>query len=202
MAYGMLIDQKKCVGCQGCDVSCKAANGTPPGVFRSNVIRTNIGVYPDVERVITPMVCMQCAEPACVEACPVDATKKLDNGIITIDKTACIGCQSCIVACPYDARYYCDLSQGYFESGLTVYEEVAYTKMVDATVAKCDFCLSLAADGEDPQPACVAACVAEARIFGELDAIKSLASQEGAEPLKPEEGTVPSVFYRPNVRYL
>jgi len=169
-------------------------------VLRSNVKRETEGVYPHVVRSIIPMLCMQCANPACVAICPSGASQKLENGIVFIDKEVCLGCLACTIACPYSSRYLCDLSAGYFEEGLTVYEEVAYAKMTDNTVDKCDFCLSRAEAGEAPLPACVKACICEARIFGELEAIQKLAERDGATQLLPEEGTEPSVYYVPKNR--
>jgi len=199
MAYGMLIDLQKCVGCQACELSCKAANGTSRGIFRANVERTVTGTYPNVVRNITPKLCMHCTLAPCIDVCPTGATYKLDNGIVVVDKEKCIGDQSCIAACPYGNRYFTELDEGYFgAAGLTPYEEIAYAAtMVDQTVDKCDFCYSRAGNGEDPKPACVAACVVEARIFGEYNEIKSLAESESAVQLLPEENTEPCVFYAP-----
>lgn len=200
MAYGMLIDQEKCVGCHACATSCKAANGTPPGVTRAKVVRTTKGSYPNVEREIIPMLCMHCENAACVEVCPTGATtKREEDGIVVIDKEVCIGCKTCMTACPYNARYFCEETNGYFGDGLTEYEEVKYKNMPSDVVDKCDFCLSRTDEGKTPSPVCVAACMAGARVFGELDAIKAQASSEGGVQLVPEEGTEPAVYYVPNL---
>ena len=52
MAYGFVIDLEKCVGCHGCSVACKGANGTPPTVTRSRVDRGTEGSYPNAVRTI------------------------------------------------------------------------------------------------------------------------------------------------------
>ncbi|MBI2320483.1 MAG: 4Fe-4S ferredoxin, partial [Betaproteobacteria bacterium] len=36
--WGITVDLKRCVGCQSCTLSCKAENGTPPGVFWTWVV--------------------------------------------------------------------------------------------------------------------------------------------------------------------
>lgn len=204
MAYSMLIDLKKCVGCQACMTSCKAANGTPPKVTRSRVDRSTEGIYPDTVRNIVPMLCMQCDNPKCVAACSQGATsKRTEDGIVVVDKEKCIGCETCIQACPYGARYLIDLSVGYFGEKYTAYEEVAYADKLDKTVDKCDFCLSRTIEGETPQPVCVTACVADARVFGTVEEIEDLANQSSREAFKllEEEGTAPTVAYLPDVRY-
>ena len=77
---------------------------------------------------IVPMLCMHCENPPCVEACPTEgATYKREDGIVVVDKEKCIGCKSCIMACPYGARYYRENEDGYFGTELNEYEAVMYT---------------------------------------------------------------------------
>lgn len=204
MAYSMLIDLKKCVGCHACSTSCKGANGTPPGVLRCRVERTTEGTYPDVVRRITPIACQHCDAPACVEVCPTGAScKREEDGIVVVNKEECIGCQSCMQACPYGARYLLDLSAGYFGEKFTAFEEVAYSGKVDKTIDKCDFCLGRTAEGAVPEPACVAACVADARVFGTVEEIEALVAASGRKAVKllEEEGTAPVIVYLEDVRY-
>mgnify|MGYP000432421912 CR=1 FL=1 len=199
MAYGMLIDLKKCVGCHACAVACKEAHGTPPGITRSHVKREFEGEYPDATMHIVPMLCMHCENPPCVEACPTEgATYKREDGIVVVDKEKCIGCKSCMEACPYGARYLVQSEDGYFGSELNEYESVAYENMPKMTVDKCDFCIEHSGDGK-PDPVCVKACMAEARLFGDLDEMKKLVAERGGEAYLPEEGTEPRVFYLPTI---
>ena len=191
MTYGMLIDLKKCVGCHACAVACKEAHGTPPAVTRSHVKREFEGTYPDARKTAVPMLCMHCENPPCIEACAVEgATYKRDDGIVVVDKEKCIGCKACIAACPYGARYYCESEQGYF-GDLNEYEEVMYAAMPQGTVDKCTFCAErIDAGGNQPQ-ACVAACVAGARVFGDLDTLKKQA-EEGMAAAPTKARTPPS----------
>lgn len=198
MAYGFVIDLEKCVGCHGCSVACKAANGTPPGVTRSNVVRGTEGTYPNAVRVIRPMLCMMCENPPCVEVCPTGAsTMREEDGIVVINKEECIGCESCAKACPYGARYLVANEEGYFGGELNEYEQVAYANMPAKTMDKCDFCIEY--NGGEPNPVCVKACMAEARVFGDLDEMKKLVEERGGEPYLPDEGTSPRVFYLPTI---
>lgn len=194
MTYGMVIDLKACIGCKGCVTACKGANGTPPGVFRSKVIREMEGSYPSTKVALTPTLCMHCENAPCVEICPTGATTKLDNGIVIVDKEVCIGCESCVNVCPYEARTLCEYEDGYYGE-MTEYEVKMYENMPSHTVDKCDFCHKKVEAGE--QPACVAACMALARHFGDLDELKK--QYPGAYQLKEEEGTNPAVLYLPAV---
>jgi len=145
---------------------------------------------------IIPVLCMQCENPPCVEACAVEnATYKRDDGIVVIDKEKCIGCKACIAACPYGSRYYCENGEGYFGADLNEYEAVMYPTMPQGTVDKCTFCVErIDAGGNDPQ-ACVTACPAGARVFGDLDTLKNQAETAEGFQLLADEGTNPSVWY-------
>ena len=199
MTYGMLIDLKKCIGCHACANACKAAHGTPPGVTRSHVTREVEGTYPGARKEIVPMLCMHCENPPCVEACAVEgATFKRDDGIVVVDKEKCIGCKACIAACPYGARYFRETEDGYFGSELNAYEEVMYPTMPKGSVDKCTFCVERIDAGDGVPQACVAACLASARVFGDLDTLKKQAQEGDGYQLLPDEGTNPSVWYLPS----
>jgi len=102
--YGMVINLNRCIGCDSCAVACKQHNGTPKGVFWLKVLRREKGKYPDSWMHFQPMLCMHCQNPECVRVCPTGASHQRDDGIVAIDQDKCIGCQYCILACPYDAR--------------------------------------------------------------------------------------------------
>jgi molybdopterin-containing oxidoreductase family iron-sulfur binding subunit len=122
-----------------------------------------------------------------------------EDGIVVIDKTNCIGCKTCMAACPYGARYLIVNSTGYHESGLNEYEQTAYAKMQVGKVDKCDFCIEYSGT-DQPDPQCVKTCICEARIFGDLEEIKALSEARGGYTLYPEMGTYPKVYYLPPVQ--
>jgi phenylacetyl-CoA:acceptor oxidoreductase 27-kDa subunit len=103
--WAMVADLNRCVGCQTCTTACKHANATAPGVQWRRVLDIEAGEFPDVRRAFVPVGCMHCDEPACVEVCPSTASRRRDDGIVTIDYDLCIGCAYCAVACPYQARF-------------------------------------------------------------------------------------------------
>lgn len=66
----MLIDLRKCFGCQACSVACKSENGVLLGNFRSWVSQSYKGKYPRVRRHFLPRTCNHFEKPACVKVCP------------------------------------------------------------------------------------------------------------------------------------
>ncbi|HXG52764.1 MAG TPA: 4Fe-4S dicluster domain-containing protein [candidate division Zixibacteria bacterium] len=199
MRYGMVIDLKRCVGCAGCALVCKAENATPPGVVWLRVVKHESGRYPHARRTAMPLQCMHCANPPCLKVCPTGATFKRPNGIVDIDPEKCVGCRYCMMACPYDQRFYVAEVRSYFEGGRTPYEETGYLRHPERVVSKCNFCVPRLEQGL--QPACVANCMTGARTFGDLDDPESevckLIRDRGGYRLYPELGTDPSVYYLP-----
>jgi dimethyl sulfoxide reductase iron-sulfur subunit len=200
MKYGMVIDLRRCIGCNACTIACKQQYGTPPGVFYSHVNITEAGVYPNSRQTPLPVLCNHCEDAPCVDVCPTGASAKQANGIVTINADTCIGCRYCMVACPYNVRQFIGSEpQGYYpdKGGLVAYEKVMYATHEVGTVEKCSFCATRVADGQ--LPACVLTCPGQARFFGDLDdptsQVSLLILENNAKPLNPEAGTKPNVYY-------
>lgn len=201
--YGMVIDLKRCYGCYACMMACKVKNHTPPGVFWARVLKGEEGTFPNTVRQALPVLCNQCEEPSCVEVCPTGATFQQDDGIVVVDQDKCMGCKSCIMACPYGARYTVEKWESYFPEGLPLseYEEFCKQKWEEdsgvGVATKCDFCKDRIPEGRDP--ACVEACAAHARTFGDLDdpnsEVSILIKRHRGQPLNPELGNKPKVYY-------
>ena len=160
--YAIITDLNRCTGCLACTVACKAVNGVPVGDFWIKTLRvgphpkTDGAQFPDVEMYFLPVQCQHCENPECVKVCPTEASHIREDGTIQVDKSKCIGCQFCAMACPYGVRY------------LNKEERV---------VEKCTLCEQKIAQGELPQ--CVSQCGGMARFFGDLD--QGLEGFEGAE---------------------
>ena len=196
---GMVIDLKRCIGCHACTMACKAENATPPGIFWAGVLEKEVGKYPSVKVTFLPVLCNHCKDAPCEQACPTGATSKRADGIVLVDYDKCIGCRACLVACPYQARFYYDSEKGYFEEGLTPPEEIGYKKFRVGTVQKCTFCTHRIDQGLET--ACVATCPTKARYFGNLDdptsEVSRLIVERRGFQLRVEIGTDPSVYYLP-----
>lgn len=172
----MLIDLRKCVGCQACTAACKFENNIPVGVFRTWVPDVELGTYPETKRAFLPRLCNHCERPSCIEVCPAGATWQRQDGIVVIDYDRCWGCGACVNACPYDARF---------------------MNPITKTADKCTFCAQRVDQGL--LPACVETCVGGARQFGNIndpnDPVTRQIMSEAVQQLKPGTGNEPRVFY-------
>ncbi len=209
-SWAMVIDLRKCTGCNGCNIACVVENKLPPGVTYRPVLTVTQGTYPNVSRTFIPRPCMQCDDPPCVPVCPVKATWKREDGIVAIDYDKCIGCRYCITACPYSARSF---DSGYFYGDLEGGDRQPYELLPSpeygegfvraeggspiGNARKCHFCLHRIERGE--LPACTLSCMGRATYFGDMNDPKSLVSELIGQPnvmrLKEEMGTNPKVFY-------
>ncbi len=208
--WAMVIDLRKCTGCNGCNIACVTENKLPPGISYRPVMTETQGTFPNVSRRFIPRPCMQCEEPPCVEVCPVGATTKRPDGIVAIDYDKCIGCRYCLTACPYSARSF---NSGYFYSDFNGGEQQPYEVLPSpeykegrvrkqgaspiGNARKCTFCIHRIERGE--LPACTVSCFGRATYFGDINDPESLVSELIARPnvmrLKEELGTKPKVFY-------
>jgi phenylacetyl-CoA:acceptor oxidoreductase 27-kDa subunit len=208
MRWGMVIDLRRCVGCQTCTIACKQEHGLPAGTSWRFVADVEIGEYPDVRRLFLPMQCMHCGDAPCVPVCPTGASRQRADGIVWVEHDACVGCGYCAMACPYHARHLVREADGYWASP-TPSERMQARPERHGVMTKCTFCKERVdaglsdglAPGVDPDatPMCAVACIANAIVFGDLDdpssQVARLVAGGAAQPLTPEAGTRPSVYY-------
>ncbi|RMG54916.1 MAG: 4Fe-4S dicluster domain-containing protein [Acidobacteria bacterium] len=199
--WGMVIDLKRCVGCNACTIACKQEHGTPPDIHFARVVTREVGTYPHAKRTFLPLLCNHCEDAPCERVCPTGATYIRPDGIVMVDADKCIGCRACAVACPYLNRHFIEpglLQAGYGGNGdLTPFESLKFAAFQEGTMTKCTFCAHRVDQGLEP--ACVVTCPTEARIFGDLDdpdgRLSRLIEERKGWTLLPECGTKPCVYY-------
>ena len=176
----LVIDLDRCIGCYACEIACKTENNVPLGVYYNKVLTIGpTGEYPDIHMYNIPTVCQNCRDAPCVKVCPTAASYYTDDGQVLIDHEKCIGCRMCMAACPYGARSY---NQD--------------TKVVE----KCTLCRHL--QEVDSLPACVKACCAKARYFGDIDDPESDVSKAVAAAGPENVHSMPDKGNHPSVRYI
>ena len=138
--YAFEVELDKCSGCKACVTACHSLNGLEEEETWRGVGLLHGGTYLQPIQQTVTTACHHCVDPECLNGCPVLAYEKDPvTGIVKHLDDQCIGCQYCVLKCPYDVPKY---SQ---RLGI---------------VRKCDMCSSRLASGE--APACVQACPNEA----------------------------------------
>jgi Fe-S-cluster-containing dehydrogenase component len=137
-----VLDQSRCIGCNACVHACTECD-THPG--RSMMHLELIDREQSTQT--APMVCMHCDDPTCAEVCPADAIKKTEDGVVqSAEKSRCIGCSNCVIACPFGVPEYVP----------------EYDLMM-----KCDLCYDRTSGGSEPM--CTSVCPSQALWFGTAD---------------------------------
>lgn len=161
MRKGFYFDESSCVGCRTCQVACVEAHDIPRDVYFRRVSSFVAGSYPNASMFHISIGCNHCESPACVANCPSGAMViNEEDGTIQHDDEVCIGCKSCVEACPYGAPQ--------FREDLEI-------------VQKCDACIGFREAGEEP--VCVAACTMRALKFGDIDELREQYGKDAVSEL-------------------
>ena len=81
----MVMDQRRCIGCQSCTVACRTWNDLPMDIIYNPVVSEGVqGTFPHVHQNWTPLICMHCEKAPCVLCCPTGASQKDDDGTVWI----------------------------------------------------------------------------------------------------------------------
>ena len=174
--YVLIIDSRKCINCKACVVACRAEYGVPLTKSRNWIGEEHRGEWPKLLAAFEPEQCHHCESPACVRVCPTGASYQRADGIVAIKESDCVGCRYCMIACPYDARFFRE------DKGV---------------VEKCNLCARRIERGE--LPACVETCPSKVRIFGDVNdpnsQLRALLDKRLYRTKKPEAGTSPQIYY-------
>jgi len=135
MAKRVYLNLDLCCGCKSCSAACAYGHQ----------IQTNLS-HTKLAKAELPLHCMHCATPACAVACPNEAMQKQEDGTVLRSSFKCVGCKSCVLACPFG---------------------VIQTDLTKHIVPKCDLCHDLLAQGQVPR--CVQTCTSGALSFEEIE---------------------------------
>lgn len=169
---GVLVDLTRCIGCRSCEAACNAEQGLPhPELpFTDQTVfdktehhgqkrRTDETCYTVVNRYDPPglehplyrkVQCNHCQEPACLSSCFVNAYTKTPEGAVIYNPDVCVGCRTCMIACPFYIPTF------------------KYSDAFHPRIQKCVFCYDTRLKHGKP-PACVEACPQEALTFGKRE---------------------------------
>ena len=172
-AMGVLVDLSRCVGCRSCEAACNREQKLPAPekpfndfsvfdeIHHGQKRRTDETRYTIVNRYDIPgrehplfrkIQCNHCLEPACLTSCFVNAYTKTPEGAVIYDSSVCVGCRTCMVACPFYIPTF------------------RYSSAFKPRIMKCVFCHDTRLTKGLP-PACVEACPGGALQFGDREAL-------------------------------
>ncbi len=181
---GVLVDTTRCIGCRTCEAACNKEQKLPAppesfedqSVFEPNeegrLRRTEPERYTVVNRykpdgeegepVYRKMQCNHCNEPACLTSCFVNAYTKTPEGAVIYNDKVCVGCRTCMTACPFYVPAF------------------NYHSALDMIIKKCIFCYDTRLKFGKP-PACVEACPQEVMTFGKRQDLITIARKRMRE---------------------
>ncbi|MEN8199761.1 MAG: 4Fe-4S dicluster domain-containing protein [Thermodesulfobacteriota bacterium] len=178
-SMGVIVDLTRCVGCRSCEAACNKEQGLPAPaepfddfsvfdqIHHGQKRRTDETRYTVVNRYDPPEIdhplfrkiqCNHCAEPACLTSCFVNAYTKTPEGAVIYNSKVCVGCRTCMIACPFYIPTF------------------KYSSAFNPRVMKCIFCYDTRLKEGKP-PACVEACPQEALTFGKRADVLKMGKQ-------------------------
>jgi Fe-S-cluster-containing dehydrogenase component len=143
--FGLYIDPSRCIGCRACVQACSECD-THKGLPMIHLEYLDRAYSTQT----MPTVCMHCDSPTCAEVCPADAIKKGEDGVVrSALKARCLGCNNCVLACPFG---------------------VPKMNSDFDLMMKCDLCYDRTSTGKKPM--CASVCPSGALFFGTREEIE------------------------------
>lgn len=153
MSYHIVQDMQRCIGCQSCQVQCKSSKDLPVGPKPCQVVPIGPVMHKGKPRAAHIFLsCFHCRDAACIKACPTGAMKcRPADGVVYVESELCIGCRSCILACPWGAPQWNSATE---------------------KVVKCDLCMDRLDVGLAPAcvTTCTSKCLSAVRLRYDIDA--------------------------------
>lgn len=208
----MVVDTRKCIGCDACTVACRAENPTGPGGIFRRVIQKDHGPSVGAWAIFKPVNCLQCENAPCAKAVPAGMIWKRPDGIVEFDHTKLKGpyAEAAAKACPLklitidDGKTFTEPTpaqqpyetRAFVENGQVHSRKPGANDMKDSA-RKCTFCSHLLDIGV--LPACVSTCVGGAMYFGDANNPSSLVQEitQGRRVFRghTDIGLMPRVIY-------
>lgn len=138
------VNEEWCLGCHLCEYHCAYANSGKSDMIKALKgveLHSNIRIEEGADGVNFAVACRHCKDPHCVKAC-ISGALHIVDGMVAIDSTKCVGCYSCIAACPYGA----------------------ISPSATGAMQKCELCVA-----NGGTPACVSHCPNNAIVFEERE---------------------------------
>ena len=168
-SMGVLVDLTRCIGCRTCEAACNKEQELPVpdkpfddfSVFdevrhggfprrpteKAYTVVNRYNIEGEGGPVYRKVQCNHCQEPACLTSCFVNAYTKTPEGAVIYNPKVCVGCRTCMVACPFYIPAY------------------SYSSAINPLIKKCIMCYDTRLKYGRP-PACVEACPKEVMTFG------------------------------------
>lgn len=141
--YTIILNSRRCIGCNGCVVHCKTNKQLPLGPILCEITHLPIVSLKGIPKTeFSFRSCYHCEDPYCAIICPVNALAKREDGIVVLDVEKCIGCMACGGGCPWG---------------------IPQANPVNNKMIKCDYCIERIDRGL--KPACVTKCTTHALKF-------------------------------------
>ena len=138
------VNEEWCLGCHLCEYNCAFANSGETDMVKA---RKGKPIYPRIrvedsgkDDIHFAVSCRHCTDPICVKSC-ISGALSIQDGVISVDQSKCVGCLTCVLVCPYGA-----LAPN--EGGV---------------MQKCELCLQNSCG----EPACVKGCPNRAIVYEE-----------------------------------
>ena len=169
----VIAEPSKCIGCRTCEVACALAHpigdGTAQALSPEN-FKPRLKLVKQL-KLTAPVQCRHCENAPCVNGCPTGALV-YRQGTVQLLAERCIGCQTCVIACPFGAM---DMVR--IPVNLPDFGTPSGRKTV-SLAHKCDLCID-----HDGGPACIPVCPTKALFLIEPASLETSSSQRREQSL-------------------